>query len=363
MGFTESLLEKIEEGRKHSAAKRLQCAKSIVIWGTGIAAGMVHGRIKDLGMDIKFFAESNQSGSEKEFCGKGVKGIDDIAPDDFVVIAANFKYAIHEKLQAAGINNFAYLDPHLFCNAAAGSFERLVQENADKIDQVYGMLEDHMSQKTFENILLHRAVHNIELMEEIYEEPPYFGNDVIGEVSGTFVDCGAFQGDTLQQFLAQASGSYKYFAIEPEAYNYKKLTEYCEENKIEHVVCLNLGVWDKKEKLYFCGEQGADTGKIISGGSEGSTIINADTLDHIVGAEDVSFVKMDIEGAEPNALLGGQAVIKENKPVLAISAYHEPEHLWEIPILIKSFYQGYRICFRHHSWNVSDTLCYAIADK
>lgn len=365
MSFTELLLETAYK-KKQLVMSKLKYADNIVIWGTGIAAGIVYDKFKELKKDIKFFVESSQSVPKQKFKDKAVKDITDIVPSDFVIIAANFNYAIHKKLEAAGIENYMYLDPHWFKNAGMDSFDRfecLLRENEGKINQAYELLEDPKSRKSFQNVLLHRAVHDITLLEEIYEEPAYFGNDVIGAVDGVFVDCGAFQGDTLQQFLSQGRTEYKYYAIEPEEYNYGKLVDYCRKCNVENVVCLNLGVWDKKEKLYFCGEQGADTGKILPEGSASQIVINADTIDHIVGGENVNFIKMDIEGAEINALLGGMRVIQQNRPALAVSAYHELEHLWEIPLLLKSFYRGYRIYFRHHSWNMSDTLCYAIADK
>lgn len=76
--------------------------------------------------------------------------------------------------------------------------------------------------------------------------------------------------------------------------------------------------------------------------------------------EKVTFIKMDIEGAEMDALKGAEQTIRKYKPKLAISIYHEENDFWEIPLLIKSFVPEYQFYVRHHSDNCSETILYAI---
>lgn len=69
---------------------------------------------------------------------------------------------------------------------------------------------------------------------------------------------------------------------------------------------------------------------------------------------------MDVEGAELIALKGAEQTIKKYKPKLAISIYHKPNDLWEIPLLIKSWVPEYKIYIRHYNVVSSETIMYAI---
>lgn len=85
-------------------------------------------------------------------------------------------------------------------------------------------------------------------------------------------------------------------------------------------------------------------------------------LDDFLPNEQITFLKMDIEGAEINALIGAQELIKTQKPKLAICTYHLPEHFFDIPFYIKSLVPEYKIYIRHHTNTMFETVCYAIAD-
>ena len=84
------------------------------------------------------------------------------------------------------------------------------------------------------------------------------------------------------------------------------------------------------------------------------------SLDRVLGDEIVSFIKMDIEGAEHNGLLGAEKQIRANRPKLAISIYHKPEDMWDLPGLILSFQPDYKLYLRHYSIAASETVLYAI---
>lgn len=73
-----------------------------------------------------------------------------------------------------------------------------------------------------------------------------------------------------------------------------------------------------------------------------------------------SFIKMDIEGSELMALDGLSKTIGKYRPTLAICAYHQPDDLWEIPLMIHSINDRYKIILRHHSYETTETVCYAM---
>ena len=83
-------------------------------------------------------------------------------------------------------------------------------------------------------------------------------------------------------------------------------------------------------------------------------------LDEILSDQKPTYIKMDIEGSELQALTGAQNIIKKNLPVLAICSYHSQDHLWKIPALIHSYSDQYRFFLRPHLLEVWDLVCYAI---
>ena len=67
-------------------------------------------------------------------------------------------------------------------------------------------------------------------------------------------------------------------------------------------------------------------------------------------------IKMDVEGAEPDLLLGAKNTIRRYRPKLMISAYHQADHLFEIPELIRAMVPDYKLYVRNHSWaNLTDS--------
>lgn len=90
------------------------------------------------------------------------------------------------------------------------------------------------------------------------------------------------------------------------------------------------------------------------------TAIPVVALDDVCKDEAVTFIKMDIEGSERNALLGSERTIARCKPKLAISIYHKPEDVWELPELILRMNPEYALYVRHYSLTAEDTVLYAI---
>jgi hypothetical protein len=96
----------------------------------------------------------------------------------------------------------------------------------------------------------------------------------------------------------------------------------------------------------------------VSGG-EGMDV-EAVALDEFLHDWGPTYIKMDIEGSEPEALIGAQDLIRCNRPALAICVYHKSEHLWHIPLLLRSFSKEYRLFLRPHDYEGWDLVCYGI---
>ena len=169
-----------------------------------------------------------------------------------------------------------------------------------------------------------------------------------------FVDCGCLDGMTSKSFINWSREEYEQiYAFEPDPAQTKKCITALSNEK---AIVYEVGVWDKKEELRFNGFLEGSS-YIASGGEQ---VIFADRLDDVLNNKRVTFIKMDIEGAELKALKGAERLIKNNKPKLAISIYHKPEDIYDIPLLLLEINPDYVFYIRHYSVSASETVLYAI---
>ena len=136
--------------------------------------------------------------------------------------------------------------------------------------------------------------------------------------------------------------------------NFKRLRKNTYRN--EDIVIYNQGCWKENTVLKF--DNIGSTSSAVSD-AEDAIEIQVCSLDRISDCLDASFIKMDIEGAELEALKGAEQIIRNFKPKLAICAYHKPEDLYTLPELIKSFRDDYVFYLRHYTDTLYETVLYA----
>lgn len=205
-----------------------------------------------------------------------------------------------------------------------------------------------------ENIILHREYSIVTLEDKQYFED--FINYTEGE---NFIDAGSLDLSTSLRFaekcLKKHVSDFKIYAFEPDKVSYEKCkrirTRY-PEIKIE---LMNYGLWSSDAVMGFT-SSGYANSRIDE---ESSNVIKCVTLDSVV-KERVTFIKMDIEGAELEALKGCKNIINQYRPKLAISVYHKPEDIIEIPKFIKQLVPEYRLYLRHYSNCHTETILYAL---
>lgn len=181
----------------------------------------------------------------------------------------------------------------------------------------------------------------------------------------TFVDAGGFDGSTVVDFYAWlGEGRYgKCFCMEPVSEMYNRITERSRKEEWQNVTVCNCAVWDKEEPVFLTKDQKEDG--VIWGGScvgdMGDSEVCGKTIDKICGGggEPVTFIKMDVEGSELKALKGAKNTIMQQKPKLAISIYHKPMDVFEIPDYILSLVPEYKMYIRHYASDFTETVLYA----
>jgi len=185
----------------------------------------------------------------------------------------------------------------------------------------------------------------------------YFPSDIfnLGE-DEVFVDCGAFGGDSIREFLARTGGNFKQIvAIEPDAANYERLVGALSVLNADKIKCVQQALGERNDEVRFNA-----LGTIASGIGEGISAVKSVILDEILVGMEPSFIKMDIEGAELMALRGAAGILRTHRPILAICLYHAAEDLWEIPLWLKALVPEYQLFLRRYSDECWETVCYAV---
>ncbi len=170
-----------------------------------------------------------------------------------------------------------------------------------------------------------------------------------------FVDAGAYRGETTEEFIEWCPAYKKIYCFEPDKVNFEQLRNNVTKTGIRDIEVYNAGLWSKNDVLCF--EKHGDASSHIK--AKGEEKINAVSLDSLLNGEKVTFIKMDIEGAEKEALDGAKNTIKKYAPKLAICIYHKPEDIVELPRYISQLVPEYRFKIRHYSTYLWETVLYA----
>lgn len=233
----------------------------------------------------------------------------------------------------------------------------------DRLLQAFWMQEDERSKEIFVNIFCLWAAPHLAWYsyEELCTLPQYFPEDIFS-VTGcrNVVDCGAYTGDTLEEYVKRTRGEFeRYYAFELDHGNHIKLQETVKNlHQEDKVACFPYGVWSEEKDICY-GTMASDDSLSIYNTREKQTA-HVVSLDHQLKDVSIDLIKMDIEGAEMEALKGCAGIIQKQHPVMAVCVYHRIEDLWEVPLYLKALCGDYKIYMRHHAkyW-VAETVCYA----
>lgn len=187
----------------------------------------------------------------------------------------------------------------------------------------------------------------------------YFDQEIMKPCQDeVFVDGGCYDCRTDWLFIEWCGGSYKkIYAFEPDTKNFEKCKATAE--SIPNMQLLNKGLWSRESILCFEGN-GSQGSRITETKAQDETKIPVAAIDEVTGDEKVTFIKMDVEGAELEALKGAKSTIVKHHPKLAISIYHKQEDIWEIPAYILSLSHDYRFYIRHYQLSENETILYAV---
>lgn len=234
------------------------------------------------------------------------------------------------------------------------SFSKCYVENRSEFESVRSQLSDDKSKIIFDTLVNYRLSADLELMKDFTFDPlgQYF--DPIVKLDGdVFVDGGGYDGVTSLEFIKHCPNYKKIYFFEPSSENMMLAKNNL--RFFSNVVFFEYGLSDENQSLYFDTTSGSAS-KVVEM-SDCSILL--DSVDRLV-KDPVSFIKIDIEGFEINALRGMKSHIENDHPKLAIAVYHKPNDFWEIQNYILSIRADYNIYLRHYTQGTDETIMYFI---
>jgi FkbM family methyltransferase len=361
-------------------ALKQRIGNEVIIYGAGNAGKDIFKILKNKKYKVRCFIDLNArrllQWSDIPIYTPDSKEIEAIAREDLCVIIGVFNkdvdiISITKLLKSRGFStiiNFAELFqvfPEELGNRFWLSGTEYLLKNESVIDESFELFKDTASRDLFKAILGFRMTGDFSLLSSPDPSPQYFPRDIpLGDYLDRFVDCGAFDGDTIQLLNKTIGKINAILCFEPDMNNYQKLSSYVENNPgllANEILLVPCGVWSKSTSLRFSDKEGAASH--LATNEDVGTTIQCVALNDAIAAWHPTYIKMDIEGAEYDGLLGSERIIRSCKPLLAICVYHRPEDIWEIPLLLQSWNLGYSFYLRCYGQATFDSVLYAIPKK
>lgn len=369
----------VEEREVHAFDRQLaECRGEVVLFGAGSLGRTALKCLRSIGVEPLAFSDNNP-----DRWNGVVQGLPVLSPKDaaarfgksalFVVTiwSLGHRYAeTKDTLGQLGCNRvipasslrwkFADVMMPYFCQDLPHNMFR----NSDSVRSAASLWADEKSREEYLRQVEWRATGDFDALSKPDAEESYFPSSIF-ELNNHefFVDCGSYTGDTLQQFVQRTASQFAgIVAVEPDPKNFSALQNWIEGldretgNRIQRKR-VALGSTSGQVRFAADGSEGSSIRK------DGDILVDCVRLDDLLAGASPTYIKMDIEGAEPDALIGAQNIIQQHRPILSICVYHAQDHLWCIPALIHKLAPDYRLFLRPHDVDGWQLVLYAIPEK
>jgi FkbM family methyltransferase len=350
------------------------CGNRLVLFGAGNLGRKVLQCLRSIGVEPLAFADNSPSK-----WGSQVDGVPVLSPTDAAAQyggSALFLIAIwslghyyrdsRTQLESMGcthVDSTAFLrwkfaDQLLpdFCQ----DLPHKLYEQAADVRKAASLWADDASRQEYLNHVRWRALGDQNALGPPVKEESYFLESLYRiEDREVFVDCGAYTGDTAEQVIRRNPAFSRIVAIEADPENFDCLTKWIgtlDTPVASRISALNVAVGAKRGKLRF--QAGGGEGAKLA--ADGNVVVECIPIDELAPAAGSTFIKMDIEGAELDALAGARRSIQKNRPILSICVYHKQDDLWRIPLFIDTLVEDYRFFLRAHDVDGWQLVCYAV---
>jgi len=234
-------------------------------------------------------------------------------------------------------------------------FTEDVKKSWNKYIWIYNRLADRKSKNLMMKLLNFRISLDLIHMEEIpfTQDTQYFDEFLSLQSGEVFVDAGGFDGQTSLDFIKRCPKYQSIHLFDPDPDNLKLAKENLLKQK--NIFFYPIGLANKKSILKLKSGEGPSSRISESGDME----VQVDTLDNLIN-ERITFIKMDVEGAEVIALEGAKKHIITDHPKMAICCYHKFDDFWRIPEQVLSIRDDYFVYFRHYTEGTKETVLFFI---
>ena len=350
--------------------------KPVVLYGTGDGADKVLARLAETGVPVSGIFASDEFVRGQQFHGFTVRTYSELlALRETVIVLIAFASELPDVLErfyklASVHETYA---PHVPVFSGEETVTAAwIKKYERELQTVYERLADAVSRETFASVLNYKLSGKLSYLQacttnraEDLRTIFSFGGEEM------YLDLGAYNGDTVQEFLQLTRGRYKKIvALEPDPKNYKKLTDFVRQYELKNVTCLQAGVWNDCGSLELTGNGGrqstfweADrsgfaTQNLSQTGSMKKKIkkqqVTVVSVDTVLGNDHADYMKFDVEGVEKEALEGAAGHLAPDGngalPKLLVAAYHHDEDLFALPLLLWKLQPEYKIYLRKHPY-------------
>ena len=230
-----------------------------------------------------------------------------------------------------------------------------LQKHGEELAQVYEMLADARSREVFAATVNFKLIGRLHWLRDYTQDRETAWRDYLRPTEQEhYVDLGAYNGDTIRELLDHTGGAYASItALEPDRKTFKKLKKYAEQ-AVPDARLFQAGAWSAPGELLFASKGGRNSTLLpvrheVSH-DQRTAVVAVESVDHVMEGRPCTLIKIDVEGAERETLLGAQETIRRCRPAIELAAYHRSEDLFDLPLLLKQIAPDAQIAMLHHPY-------------
>ncbi len=336
--------------------------RPIVLYGMGDGADKILDRFEALGIAASSVFASDEFVRGHSFRGFQVQKLSEIVErfgQDLVIVIAFASQRAEVLAKMYGLDaRFDVVAPDVPVVQGPVFDEAFVCAHQDEMERALDCMADGQSRRVFLDTVRFKLSGKLCYLRASETDKAEIFRAVLHPTEEEhFADLGAYNGDTIRELLYYTGGAFASItALEPDRRNFRKLSAFAEQSLSGAVELVQAGAWSEDTVLRFSDRAGRQS-RVAARGRE--TQMRA--LDSVLGGRTCTYLKMDVEGAEREAIQGAAQTIRQYRPKLNIAAYHQSADFFELPLLIHDLCPDYRLYLRHHPYVPAwDTNLYAV---
>ncbi len=323
--------------------------KPVIIYGMGNGADKILAEFEKCGITVSGIAASDDFVRGQSFHGFTVQKVSDFEKKyGSMIIIIAFGTCLPEVMERI----FSLGERHIVLAADVPVYgdniwnRSFYDENKEDIERAFCLLSDEQSRLVFENTVRYKLTGSLDVLKSSYsDKAEVFENIIRFSENESYLDLGAYRGDTIDEFLHYTGGKYKHItALEPDRKTFAKLKSHV--SGMKDVRLFRMGIWSDDRNMSFADSFGRGS-NICYGAKNDLAVTKIDTL---YAVRHVSYIKMDVEGSERQALIGGMRTISRDRPKLNIAAYHRSEDFFSLLLQIHNICPEYSLYLRQHPY-------------